>query len=64
MSQKKKERAGRRPMTVRVTPMTYKHLCDLASIAGLQYPGQAVDKMVKQARIAERDARRGVWRSE
>lgn len=64
MSDKKRESRSRRLVTIRVTPMTYRHLCAMAEVSGLKYPGQAVDKLVRSLALQARDARRGVWRSE
>lgn len=64
MSDKKRESRGRRLVTIRVTPMTYRHLCAMAEVSGLKFPGQAVDKLVRSLALQARDARRGVWRSE
>lgn len=64
MSDKKRESRSRRLVTIRVTPMTYRHLCAMAEVSGFKYPGQAVDKLVRSLALQARDARRGVWRSE
>ena len=64
MSDKKRESRSRRLVTIRVTPMTYRHLCAMAEAARLKYPGQAVDKLVRSLALQARVARRGVWRSE
>ena len=55
MSDKKRESRSRRLVTIRVTPMSYRHLCAMAEVSGLKYPSLA---------LQARDARRGVWRSE
>lgn len=60
MSDKKRQSRSRRL----VTPMTYRHLCAMAEVSGLKFPGQAVDKLVRSLALQARDARRGVWRSE
>ena len=64
MSDKKRESRSRRLVTIRVTPMTSRHLCAMAEVSGLKCPGQAVDKLVRSLALQARDARRGVWRSE
>lgn len=64
MSDKKRESRSRRLVTIRVTPMTYRHLCAMAEVSRLKYPGQAVDKLVRSLALQARDAQRGVWRSE
>lgn len=64
MSDKKRQSRSRRLVTIRVTPATYRHLCAMAEVSGLKFPGQAVDKLVRSLAIQARDARRGVWRSE
>lgn len=64
MSDKKRKSRSRRLVTIRVTPATYRHLCAMAEVSGLKYPGQAVDKLVRSLALQARDARRGVWRSE
>lgn len=55
MNDKKKRR---RLETVRVSGATYRHLCDMAYMSGLRYPGEVVDKMVRTLRIELSDARR------
>lgn len=45
-------------MTIRVTPMTYRHLCAMAEVSGLKYPGQAVDKLVRSLALQARELRR------
>lgn len=54
MSDKKRESRSRRLVTIRVTPMTYRHLCAMAEVSGLKYPGQAVDKMVRSLALQAR----------
>ena len=45
-------------MTIRVTPMSYRHLCAMAEVSGLKYPGQAVDKLVRSLALQARELRR------
>lgn len=54
MSDKKRESRSRRLVTIRVTPMTYRHLCAMAEVSGLKYPGQAVDKLVRSLALQAR----------
>lgn len=49
-------------VTIQVTRMTYRHLCDMAWQAGLAWPGMVVDKMIRTyctARHDEQEVRRG-----
>ena len=54
----KQESRSRRLVTIRVTPMTYRHLCAMAEVSGLKYPGQAVDKLVRSLALQARELRR------
>ena len=54
MSDKKRESWSRRLVTIRVTPMTYRHLCAMAEVSGLKFPGQAVDKLVRSLALQAR----------
>lgn len=54
MSDKKRQSRGRRLVTIRVTPMTYRHLCAMAEVSGLKFPGQAVDKLVRSLALQAR----------
>lgn len=54
MSDKKRESRSRRLVTIRVTPMTYRHLCAMAEVSGLKFPGQAVDKLVRSLALQAR----------
>lgn len=47
MSDKKRESRSRRLMT-------YRHLCAMAEVSGLKYPGQAVDKLVRSLALQAR----------
>lgn len=58
MSDKKRESRSRRLVTIRVTPMTYRHLCAMAEVSGLKFQGQAVDKMVRSLALQAREMRR------
>lgn len=40
MSDKKRESRSRRLVTIRVTPMTYRHLCAMAEVSGLKFPAR------------------------
>ena len=44
-------------MTIRVTKQTYDHLCTMAELAGKKYPGEIVDKLVRNIRIMLREKR-------
>lgn len=62
-----KQKKHRRLETVRVSGATYRHLCDMAYMSGLKYPGAVVDKLVRNLRIdmseARYEARRKQWES-
>lgn len=58
MSDKKRESRSKRLVTIRVTPMTYRNLCDMAYMSGLRYPGEVVDKLVRSIAVAAKECRR------
>lgn len=44
-------------MTISVSAQTYHHLMEAAAIQGIRHPGQVVDKMMRNARIARQELR-------
>ena len=47
----KRKKKLRRLVTIQVSYATYKHLCEMAFQGGLEWPGQVVDKLIRNIRI-------------
>lgn len=48
----------RRLQVIRVTMPTYKHLCNMAFVSGLRWPGEVVDKLVQNLCIEMQERER------
>lgn len=56
----KTKKKRRRLVTIQVTQMTYRHLCDMAFQGGLEWPGQVVDKLIRSHQIGRHDVHGGL----